>query len=237
MILLALEFSCSVRSVALLKPAAGEASLLCQVSDHDAPSRKPLQLVAETLRTAGLDRENVEGIVVGLGPGSYTGVRSAIALAQGWQLARGIRLLGLSSAEGLAAQAHASGLRGHTAVVIDAQRGEIYVATFELDSASWRPVEPLRLATVKEVQSWAATRRSAPPSPLENHSNGGALTIIGPEADRWFSEGRVLIPEARYLGGLAAGRDDFVSGEKLEPIYLRPVSFVKAPRPRALPEA
>jgi hypothetical protein len=35
---------------------------------------------------------------------------------------------------------------------------------------------------------------------------------------------------------LALDRTDFVAGEKLEPIYLRPTSFVKAPPPRILPE-
>jgi len=43
----------------------------------------------------------------------------------------------------------------------------------------------------------------------------------------------VMFPEAIQLGLLAAGRSEFVAGEKLEPIYLREAHFVKAPPPRA----
>ena len=59
-------------------------------------------------------------IAVGLGPGSYTGIRAAIAVAQGWQLARGIKLLGINSVECLAAQAQAGKIFGRVNVVIDA---------------------------------------------------------------------------------------------------------------------
>ncbi len=45
----------------------------------------------------------------------------------------------------------------------------------------------------------------------------------------------MVFPRAATLGQLAAGRADFVSGEKLEPIYLRETKFVKAPPPRVLP--
>jgi len=63
-------------------------------------------------------------IAVGLGPGSYTGVRAAIALAQGWQLAREIKLLGVSSVEAIAVQAQAEKIFGRVNVVMDAQRNE-----------------------------------------------------------------------------------------------------------------
>jgi len=58
--------------------------------------------------------------------------------------------------------------------------------------------------------------------------------LIGPEVTRWFSNGRVVFPRAEMLGKLAFGRNDFVSGDKLEPIYLRQANFVKAPPPRTL---
>jgi hypothetical protein len=59
--------------------------------------------------------------------------------------------------------------------------------------------------------------------------------IVGPEVTRWFGGGKILFPEARVLGELAEGRNNFVSGEKLEPIYLRETNFVKAPPLRVLP--
>ena len=62
----------------------------------------------------------------------------------------------------------------------------------------------------------------------------GRLVLVGPEVDRWSGEGRVLFPDAATLGGLATLETDSVPGEKLEPIYLRETTFVKAriPPPR-----
>jgi tRNA threonylcarbamoyladenosine biosynthesis protein TsaB len=81
-----------------------------------------LRLVEAALDSAGVERELIEGVAVGLGPGSYTGIRASIALAEGWQLARGTRVTGVSSARAIAATARQEGLRGLTAVLIGAQR-------------------------------------------------------------------------------------------------------------------
>jgi tRNA threonylcarbamoyladenosine biosynthesis protein TsaB len=84
-------------------------------------------------RTAKISREEIEVIAVGLGPGSYTGIRAAIAVAQGWQLARGVKLLGVSSADRMSGGAGAGGENFRAVnVVIDAQRGEFYLATWEI---------------------------------------------------------------------------------------------------------
>jgi tRNA A37 threonylcarbamoyladenosine modification protein TsaB len=128
--------------------------------------------------------------------------------------------LGVSSAECIAAQARADGVSGKAAVVIDAQRGEFYLAGYDLDAAGWREVEPLRLASLAEVQARQA---------------GGAL-LIGPEVTKWFPGGRVVFPRAAMLGQMARRRTDFIPGEKMEPIYLREIAFVKAPPPRILPK-
>jgi tRNA threonylcarbamoyladenosine biosynthesis protein TsaB len=180
---------------------------------------KPLSMVEEALKLAGLEREQIECLVVGLGPGSYAGIRAAIALAQGWQLARGVALLGISSADCVAAQAQADGITGRASVVIDAQRGEFYLAGYEIGAEKRRETTPLRLATLTDVR--------------ECETAGEVL--IGPEVTRWFPAGRVVFPRAATLGNFALTRTDFVAGEKLEPIYLRETKFVKAPPPRTVP--
>jgi len=62
---------------------------------------------------------------------------------------------------------------------------------------------------------------------FESRANAGDI-LIGPEATRWFPSGRVIFPHARTLGRLVAGRNDFVSGDKLAPIYLRATNFIKS---------
>jgi len=218
--ILALEFSSPQRSVGVVQdgPGAGAFSL-SEAVETGAGASKTFGLVEQVLNEARLEREQIECLAIGLGPGSYTGIRSAIALAQGWQLARGVKLLGISSAECVAAQAQAEGIAGRVNVVIDAQRNEFYLAGYELGDETRRELEPLHLATLAEVQKLA----------------DAGETMIGPEITRWFPQGRVTLPRAGTLGKLGLVRTDFTAGEKLEPIYLREVKFVKAPPPRVSP--
>jgi tRNA threonylcarbamoyl adenosine modification protein YeaZ len=273
--ILALEFSSAQRSVAVLhsdfrrdesrgssSPPISETSgtrgarpaeyQVREVVETGPGALRALAMIDEVLREAALEREHIERLVVGIGPGSYTGVRAAIAMAQGWQLARAVKLQGISSVECLARQAQADGLTGRISIVIDAQRGEFYLARYEihrgdpdpqpegrarrvLDAAdktetrgaclsgtgaatSCREVEPLRLATRAEVG--------------EREQAGEVL--VGPEITRWIPSGRVLFPSAAMLALVAAEREDFVPGEKLEPIYLRQAQFVKARPPKML---
>jgi tRNA threonylcarbamoyl adenosine modification protein YeaZ len=220
MTILALEFSSPQRSAAVLQMQP-DGGLFClgEAIETGGRSTNALGLIEEALRQAQVQREQIECLVVGLGPGSYTGIRLAIALAQGWQLARPVQLLGLSSVEALAAQAQTEGIFGRIQVVIDAQRNEFYLAGYDLSPQSRRETEPLRLATASELQA---------------RQQAGAI-IVGPEVTKWFAGSRVLLPRAATLGQLARGRSDFLPGEKLEPIYLRETHFVKAPPPRTVP--
>lgn len=212
--ILALEFSSGQRSVAVLN--SGDVS---EVVESGGRNTNAIGMIAEALRNAKVEREQIECLAIGIGPGSYTGIRVAIALAQGWQLARGVKLLGISSAESIAAQAREEGLRGLVQVVIDAQREEFYRATYELTENSFQEVAPLRIVSMAELR--------------QGEKSGEVFA--GPEVTRWFPNGRAVHSRAATLAKLAATRTDFVSGEKLEPIYLRQTTFVKAPAMRTIP--
>lgn len=211
--ILALEFSSETRSVALVESGrvAGRAV------ESGGRSTQAFALIETALREAGWEREAIECIAVGLGPGSYAGIRAAIALAQGWQIAVGVRTLGVGSVECLAAQAHGEGVRGVVHFLIDAQRSEFYYARAELADAAPR-LEPLRLIGLEEARSLPAGTR-----------------IVEPALLQLFPGARGLCPDAAALGKLASAREDFVGAETLEPVYLRPTSFVKAPPPRPIP--
>lgn len=212
--ILALEFSSPVRTVAVAQRQG--ASAVCQVlgrsSDEGDRAVTPLPLIERALAEAGVARRHIEEIRVGLGPGSYTGVRSSIALAQGWQLVTGVQVAGVSSMECLAQQAQAKGWLGHVCFAIDAQRHEVYLADYDIQPDGWRALQPLRLAPV---------------AALEELSRQPQLTLAGPEISRW-AQGKVLFPDA----GDVACRDELavagMGGEQLQPIYLRETTFVKA---------
>jgi tRNA threonylcarbamoyladenosine biosynthesis protein TsaB len=215
--LLVFEFSSPQRSVAVLaQRGGGSGQEWFEQIESGSGGMQPLKAVEEVLRQAHLEREQIEGVAVGLGPGSYTGIRAALALAQGWQLARGVRLMGVSSADSIAAEAFDEGLRGPVAVLIDAQRNELYCGDYELNDSGWRLTQALRVVSAAGV--------------LAAQNNGRLL--IGPEVTRWFPDGKKISPRAVAAGKLALAGTSSVAGEKLEPIYLRPAQFVKAPPPR-----
>src|SRR6478672_517114 len=141
--ILAIEFSSAQRSAALLESESG--ALLGSASEMGGREMKALGLVQQALEQAGVSKQAVECIAVGIGPGSYAGIRASISLAQGWQVARGVHLVGLSSVEVLAATARERGMAGPVQVIIDAQRGEFYIAGYLLSPTEVKEVEPLKL--------------------------------------------------------------------------------------------
>jgi tRNA threonylcarbamoyl adenosine modification protein YeaZ len=99
--ILALEFSSEQRSVAVVENGA----VLGEARENAGKHTQAFGLIEQALAQAGIEREQIDCVAVGLGPGSYMGTRIAIAIAQGWQLARGVKTAGVTNAEALARQA------------------------------------------------------------------------------------------------------------------------------------
>jgi len=207
--ILALEFSTSVRAVAV----GGDVRARGYAEESGGRETKPLALIQRALKEAGVAREEIDCIAVGLGPGSYAGVRTAIAIAQGWQLARNVKILGISSAEVVAAHAGQLGAPESVLVGAEAHGGNLYVARYDA-SVVERPVLVEAFHPVTEAER--------------------AQKIFRMDWPRGFEspEGMAFPPEADFLALLAMHRTDFCPGGALEPIYLRPTEFVKAPLPK-----
>jgi tRNA threonylcarbamoyladenosine biosynthesis protein TsaB len=210
MICLALEFSSPQRSVAV----ARDGRVLAEAFETGERGTNAFGLIEKVLSAAKIGREEIECLAVGLGPGSHAGIRVALAIAQGWQLARGVKLLGVGGVENLAAQTRAEKIFGRVNVVIDAQRGEFYLATFEISENESKEIAPLKIVSKTEIEARAQE------------------ILVGPEVTRWFPSGKILFPQAATLATLASSRVDFVAGENLEPVYLRENTFLKIPAQR-----
>ena len=208
--ILALDFSSEQRSAAVVERREGGPAVVL-AGAAELGGRGALELVEQALVKAGCEREEVDCLAVCLGPGSYTGIRGAISLAQGWHLGLGTRLLGVSSVECMAAQAEALAWTGAVNIVVDAQRNEFYLARYRMEAGRRTELEPLRLATLAEMKDLA----------------GRGEIVAGPSLQRWFPEARNLFPDAGFLGRLAAERRDDAAAESLQPIYLRETSFTK----------
>lgn len=217
--ILALEFSSSQRSVAILRAAVHSRSQqIAEVVETGGKSARPFHMIDRCLHEAGVEREEVECVAIGLGPGSYHGIRSAISIAQGWSLAIArVRVLGLSSIDALAHRAQQDRMRGLLNLAIDAQRNEFYLSVYDLQETGVTEVERVQLVSRAALQARAA--------------HGQRLG--GPDLSGQFSGSLNLYPRAATLAELALTRTGFISADKLEPIYLRQTTFVKAPPSRA----
>jgi len=212
--LLALEFSSSQRSVAILEFDHEKSREIYLHADADFRKNSSMLLVDTALRQTGTKPEEITRIAVGLGPGSYTGIRSAIAIAQGWQLARGTEVCGVSSVENLAEEARKQFGSGEVTLIIDAQKKEVYSARFELTDGGVIPL------TALSIQS--------PSSLLPD------IRIAGPDATKFMPSAINLFPSAGTLARIALAHFTPIPAEKLTPIYLREITFVKAPPPRMI---
>ena len=136
MIVLGFDTATAATSVALLDDAApGKA----RERRHDPrPGERPghsqllLALAHELLEEAGLTFAAVDRVAVGLGPGGFTGLRIGVATARALAQASGAQLAGVSTLRALAAGAQPAAGQNVLAVV-DARRGEVFLAGFEGD--------------------------------------------------------------------------------------------------------
>src|SRR6185437_12670402 len=91
--ILALEFSSPQRSVAVVqRDERTHGVIVSEVVETGGRTNAAFKMIDEALREAKIEREQIECLAVGTGPGSYTGIRAAISVVQGWQLARGTRI-------------------------------------------------------------------------------------------------------------------------------------------------
>jgi len=184
-----------------------------------------IPLIGDVLVEAGLDASELDLIAVTVGPGSFTGLRIAIATARGLSAASGVPALGVSSFDAVAAQVESDMLRGRPLLVaLDTKRDDFYLQVF--DEAGKRS-KNAALLSHSAIAEWLPA---------------GRFLVAGDAASRVlpFLTGREveLCPgteraRASDVARLAASR--WWSGAKIDPpgpIYLRApdVSFPPARR-------
>ena len=139
--ILAFDTATPATTVAL----SGAGEVVYTARDDPRPRERPghatrlLPLTAAVMERAGIGWDSVDRIAVGLGPGTFTGLRIGIATARALARARDTPLVGVSTLQSLAltrpdAGAIPAGLDAVFAV-IDARRGEVFAASWRIDEA------------------------------------------------------------------------------------------------------
>ena len=168
MITLVLEASTYAGSVALLEGAAvlAERAVAMRGREHEAL----MPAVSEVLEAAGLSVQAIERVVCGAGPGSFTSLRIAGAIAKGIAMAASVPLVPVSSLALLVASREPA-TPGQFLAVVDAMRGERYVQVFAVgETGDMTSVGPLRILSASDVAPMASagtrqrclTRAAAP---------------------------------------------------------------------------
>jgi len=133
MLIVGIDTSGRQGSVALLR-AEGEEVVALEVAiiSGGQYSERLVPTIAELLVRHGFERSAIGLIAVASGPGSFTGVRIAIATAKGLSEACGAAVVDISVLE---ATALSAGIEGEIIAVIDAQRTEIFFGEYKVEAA------------------------------------------------------------------------------------------------------
>ena len=168
-----LAFDTATRATAVAwQSSAAERAL--EARDDPPAGQRPrhtgclLPLIAELLDRSGTSFDQLERIAVGIGPGTFTGLRIGIATARALSQALGVPLVGVSTLESLAVHVEHAYPRvqdGPDAVVsvLDARRGEVFAAAWSLARGGRAPLFGVRALTPTELAGLLArTERLVP---------------------------------------------------------------------------
>jgi tRNA threonylcarbamoyladenosine biosynthesis protein TsaB len=214
--LLGFETSSSIGSVALETPAG---VVVRELATPREQTEQIISLTDELLRAAGVQLEDLDGIAFGRGPGSFTGLRVSVAVAQGLAAVNGTPLLPVSSLLCLAQRARREHGCARSLVCIDAHMGEVYWALAEQRAGVAAIVGDERLGAPAEVPPVLATPYAAVGSGFAAHAE--VLAPIARGAQQVLPSLKPsavdLLLEAKR--DLAAGR--IAAAAAALPVYLR----------------
>ena len=224
--LLALDTSTEACSVAL---RSGDAFWHLDEVCPQQHSKRILPMVQQLLTEAGLSLQQLDGIVFGQGPGSFTGVRIGVGVAQGLAFGAEVPVYGVSTLAAMAQAAYR--LQGARSVIsaIDARMAEVYLGVFALDANQL--MQPVLAEMARKPAELA-------PSPLTTScfGVGTGWQTYHDVLQLWQPVTvcqQILYPSALDMLALAepallAGQ--FIRAELAEPVYVRDeVTWQKLP--------
>lgn len=228
---LGLESSTAAGSIALVD--GDELRGEIWFSNSRTHSERILRGVDQVLRECLLKGEDLEGIAVGLGPGSFTGLRIALSSAKGLAFALGIPLVGIPTLEALAH--NLPYFPGAVCVMLDARRGMAYGGLFRRggDGHGLRSEGPYGLW---EVSSWVQSFSG----PTVFVGDGAVAyreeirAIMGDLAE--FAPPELMHPRASVVARLGHARLALGEGDELDllaPLYLQSSEAERARQERS----
>ncbi len=194
-------------------------------------SLRLLPMVDEVLKEAGCKLHQLDGLIYGQGPGSFTGVRIGIGVAQGLGYSANLKLVGVSTLQTLAQLAFINEKQTQVIAAIDARMSEVYNGYFELDENNlMQPKINEAVTPPKELKDrlLAITQQAyGVGSGWDAYADDLSLLKTNSGSPQ------VLFPDAKAM--LELGINSFKNGESVlpenaQPVYVRDtVSWKKLP--------
>jgi tRNA threonylcarbamoyladenosine biosynthesis protein TsaB len=209
-----LAFDCAGAQCAAAIVADGKTLAEKRIASDRGHAQLLMPLLVELVAEAGLRFGDIDRFAVTTGPGSFTGIRVALAAAHGLALGTGKPIVGVSVFAVIAAQASAAAGFRRLLVAIDSRRAEIFMQRF--DAAGAAQSEPAMLAPAA-VAEWAG------PGPIMLAGDGAAL--LAPHLPAAFVSDLPNSVDPAVLACLAATRE---AGQPPAPFYLRPPDAIPA---------
>jgi tRNA threonylcarbamoyladenosine biosynthesis protein TsaB len=134
-----LAFDTSTETLSIALSAGPHAPVLEHTGGGGAQASASLIPAIEALLAqAGLRLDQLDAIAFGRGPGSFTGLRTAAAVAQGLGFGSGVPVLPIDTLLAIAEEAHASAGHERIVALLDARMDEVYFAAYERQAGTWR---------------------------------------------------------------------------------------------------
>ena len=240
---LVLEGSAVAASCALLED--GKVLGEFYVNIPQTHSQTLLPMAEELLRTCGVTPGELDFLAVTKGPGSFTGLRIAMAAVKGMAMAAGKPCVGVSTLEALARSL--SGFEGSAAAVMDARCGQVYAGLFALTDGRVErlPVGEDAALSIEELGERLASLKK----PVFLVGDGAELCYnrlseLYPSGDAPEDWLRLAPPHLRYQRAAAAGlaaleawrRGEAVTAGELVPAYLRLPQAVRELQRKSQPQ-
>ncbi|MCC8365750.1 tRNA (adenosine(37)-N6)-threonylcarbamoyltransferase complex dimerization subunit type 1 TsaB [Xenorhabdus sp. PB61.4] len=225
--ILAIDTATEACSVALWNDGLIEAQFEISPREH---TQRILPMVEAVLSKGGIKLQQLDALAFGRGPGSFTGVRIGVGIAQGLALGAELPMIGVSSLKTMAQGVFRLKNISNVLVAIDARMGEVYWAQYTRDEqGKWSGDETESVLKPEQAQAimsnltgeWAiaGTGWEAYPQLLESH-----LNLIPGDMELPHAEDMLPLAVQMWKEGAAT------AVELAEPVYLRnEVTWKKLP--------
>lgn len=226
--ILAIDTATEACSVALWNDGTTFAHFELCPREH---TQRILPLVRAALADAGVKLTELDALAFGRGPGSFTGVRIGIGIAQGLALGAELPMIGVSTLATMAQGAWRKTGATRVLAAIDARMGEVYWAEYQRDADGvWHGEET---EAVLKPEAVSARLQQLEGSWAMVGTGWGAWPDLAANSPLTLTDGEMLLPAAEDMLPIARqlfAAQKYVSVEQAEPVYLRnEVAWKKLP--------